>query len=723
MLLLALGAVLAVVGHWLLFTTFRFYDDEGYVLWSLRNYIIHGNLYTQVYSQYGPFFYEFHDLLRRLIPLEYDNVSGRWLTLANWLLASGACGVLAWRHTRSVICALSGTAITFLYLLVMVSEPMHPGGLLTSLVMIGVIAGAIAIERDRPVAFAIGTALIGVALALTKINVGVFFLISAASWMLIRTSFRPSQRLHGWLVALGCVLLPALLMHSLWTAPWVRMFAWVLTASSLGLLLILHRNRKFEYTGKTWAVFGSTALAWGLLIGGLCWTRGTGFSALIDGVVLAPLKQPNVYFAPIAWGKDHGLLAFGSLGLAALVHFRGGRLPWIYAAVALFRLALGACFLGYTLAHGPLEMPNFVLIYGLPFTWLLACHLGPDSGTSRDRARLWIGWVLVFQTLHAYPVPGSQLNWGTCLFPVLLIMGLHEAVLYLKNRHATAGRWLSVVGGSALLLFAGSMMAGIGKIGALRYYPKQPLALHGAEQLRLPENVSDTLHILDANLRLHAGVLFSFPGLYSLNIWTEKPTPTLANATHWFSLLDTSQQQAIIDKLESDPRACIVVQQLVLDFLSAKGFSTHSPLQDYLAREFTPALTLDGYAIWIHRNRRIVPINLANMWQTRPNLRLKIEGVAPIGTQTIARIELRNYEAAPELIQAFDLNASSAFTATPVQPDGQATAPSGAPVSADGLVRFSLEFTATFYYHNAKETFVLLKAADGHVIARLRFPY
>ena len=33
------------------------YDDEGYVLVSLKNYSAHGGLYASVYSQYGPFFY------------------------------------------------------------------------------------------------------------------------------------------------------------------------------------------------------------------------------------------------------------------------------------------------------------------------------------------------------------------------------------------------------------------------------------------------------------------------------------------------------------------------------------------------------------------------------------------------------------------------------------------------------------------------------------------
>jgi hypothetical protein len=61
-----LGVVLAFAGYWLLFTTFMVYDDEGYVLISLKHFSEHGGLYHHVYTQYGPFPYLFYDGLHRL---------------------------------------------------------------------------------------------------------------------------------------------------------------------------------------------------------------------------------------------------------------------------------------------------------------------------------------------------------------------------------------------------------------------------------------------------------------------------------------------------------------------------------------------------------------------------------------------------------------------------------------------------------------------------------
>jgi hypothetical protein len=69
----ALTAALGLAGAWLLFTTFRTYDDEGYVLFALANFSRDGGLYTQVYSQYGPCFFLFADLTHRLLDLATED--------------------------------------------------------------------------------------------------------------------------------------------------------------------------------------------------------------------------------------------------------------------------------------------------------------------------------------------------------------------------------------------------------------------------------------------------------------------------------------------------------------------------------------------------------------------------------------------------------------------------------------------------------------------------
>ena len=58
---MVLGAVIAIAAfataflfaRYSLATTFRFYDDEGYILLSLDHYMKGGTLYGNVFSQYG----------------------------------------------------------------------------------------------------------------------------------------------------------------------------------------------------------------------------------------------------------------------------------------------------------------------------------------------------------------------------------------------------------------------------------------------------------------------------------------------------------------------------------------------------------------------------------------------------------------------------------------------------------------------------------------------
>ena len=121
---------LGTCGYWLLFTQFMVYDDEGYVLWSLHNYFQDGGLYTNVYSQYGPFLYAFYHAIHALFGITFDNETGRLLTLSYWLAATGLAGVFTWKQTRSTFATLTAIALTFGSLLVMINEPIHPGGCL-----------------------------------------------------------------------------------------------------------------------------------------------------------------------------------------------------------------------------------------------------------------------------------------------------------------------------------------------------------------------------------------------------------------------------------------------------------------------------------------------------------------------------------------------------------------------------------------------------------------
>src|SRR6188768_1396154 len=101
-----LGFALLTTGYLLMNTTFMIYDDEGFLLISLRNYLSGLHLYDDVFSQYGPWPYVYHQIITTLgghAPLTH--MLGRSITLFHWVAMALLCGLITWRLARSQLAA------------------------------------------------------------------------------------------------------------------------------------------------------------------------------------------------------------------------------------------------------------------------------------------------------------------------------------------------------------------------------------------------------------------------------------------------------------------------------------------------------------------------------------------------------------------------------------------------------------------------------------------
>ncbi len=63
-------------------------DDEGYLLLTLKHYFAGEHLYTQVFTQYGPFYFLIQKAIFRLLHLPVTFDAGRAVFLGYWMLAS-----------------------------------------------------------------------------------------------------------------------------------------------------------------------------------------------------------------------------------------------------------------------------------------------------------------------------------------------------------------------------------------------------------------------------------------------------------------------------------------------------------------------------------------------------------------------------------------------------------------------------------------------------------
>ena len=615
-LVVAVLLAIGICGYWLLFTQFMVYDDEGYVLWSLHSHFAEGGLYAKVYSQYGPFIYALYHVIHTVFRLTFDNETGRLITLFFWVGSSSLAGLFTWSQTRNIFMVVGTICLTFCSLIVMTSEPIHPGGILAFMSALGGLGGAIAIERRNHRLLAITCGTIGTAMLLTKINVGAFFLIASGSWLAISMPNPKLSRACLWLSAIGSLLVPFWLMQKLWPDRWVAIFALVFSLSALSVLHLIKDANLPKSDWKSWQYFIGSAAGVMVIIVGMIGMRGTSLKQLWHGVVTAPLGQPLAYSHPINWPWLIPVLSVGLFILSISTPLR--QKPWFAHVIVALRLGVAIGFLTQSFGDIENKFISYSFLYGLPFVWVMLLPLYPGSNSPLRQARYWLAWVFLWQTLHAYPVAGSQMGWGSFMWVPLAVVGCFDAVIFWAEKFGRWQRTIKGFGGAAFLVCCGALVGDLGYWGHYRYSSGQPLAINGAAHLRLPDNLTGAFRVLDQNIRYHGGLLFSLPGMFSYNIWTGHPTPTAANVTHWFSLLSNQQQLEIVAKLESDEQAVLVVQSYLVNYLIDQGFPPRGVLQQYIVNNFAPVFRIDTFEFWAKKGRTVAPIATAKLHLATP---------------------------------------------------------------------------------------------------------
>lgn len=677
-LALALGAAaLTVAAAMVLFSTFMYYDDEGYVLHSLKDYAEGGGLYREVYTQYGPLPFVLHHALH-VIGVPLTHLTGRLLTLAAWAGTAVACALLVGAVTRSVTTRAAVLVGTFVYLWVMASEPSHPGGLIVVVTAWLALLGHRAITGEQISRWAwlvgAGTA----ALLLTKINTGVFAAFSAVAWLLLHHCDARVRRAAPWLVGAAGVALPFAVMRPLLGTEWVRTYAVQFALAAVAITFVLAASASGRAGWRdAWRGLMAAGLVALVAIGAVL-IRGTGPGDFLEGFLFGPLRHSLNFNLRFLWPAGSVALAVGSLALcAAALALRQKHAGPINAAVALLRL-FAAIALAVDLLFYPAVNPGYhALGFALPCLWLFAWRLDGEEPLSAQ-ARAWVVLLLLGQSLHAFPVPGSQIAWGTVLAVPLAGMGAWEAGVWLARR-AGGVSWL---GASATLVVVRLVVAGFAlKVGwefarvAERYPGGQSLGLPGAEAIRLPDNSAALFRVLAHNAAAHADRLFSLPGTFSLNLWTGVPPPTRANVTHWFSLLSAERQQAIQRELEAHPRACVVVYPGHLKFLAERDLAPKGPLLDYILANYETAFAFDDVEFRVRHGRKIEPFLVAQLLTlndpaapaTAESSLLKLALLAP-PAQPIARVEILTRDPKPVVLDA----GNARFELVPATPRGGA---------------------------------------------------
>jgi 4-amino-4-deoxy-L-arabinose transferase-like glycosyltransferase len=726
MFFLGLAVLLSLSAAMMMFSTFMLYDDEGYVLFSLRNFVEHGHLYGEVYSQYGPFPYVLYATLHALgLPLTHT--AGRLVTIAAWTGAALACAGLAGRATRSLAARLAVFASAIAYLWIMVSEPTHPGGLIAAATAVLAWLGHRWIGADRPRAWAClvggGTA----ALLLTKINIGVFAGFAAVAWLILHHQNKSLRRWGAGALVVAVIVLPFALMRPLLETPWVQTYAILFACAGAAAMGAAALSSSPRVGGREVGFGVLAAVAVATVTLGIIFARGTTPRELLEGVLLGPLRHPGHFSLKFPWPAATRFVAVGSMLLFAaawvLRHRAGGNIATLVAAA---RVA-AALALAVTIARFPTISPdNLVFAFAPACLWFFLWPL-PTEDPGLVAGRNWVGLLFLSQCLHAFPVPGSQIAWGTFLALPLAALGAWPAAAWLAQNRAfsTAGRHRTGAGAGLLVTaFALAVSARFIQVGN-RYLDGRTLHLPGSGPLRLPDSATALYRILALNAATHSDVLFSLPGMFSLNLWSEVPTPTLTNVTHWFSLLDEKQQAEIVRVLVAHPRSCVIVQRDHVEFLQKRNLAPSGVLYDFVSRNYEPAFTIAGFEFCVRKGRRIAPLLTAGLFRrqetaaTGPdNTLIKFCVLLPKG-KSVGSIELTPINGAAGAPLGLT-SANTRIETIPVNLEGDAIGPSvnrAFPFTVTGPNVVSLYLDLTGYRFETANTLIVIREPNGQELA------
>lgn len=577
-----------------MFSVFHAYDDEGYYLANLSDYLSGHALLTQYSQVYGPFFYETVGGLFKLLGLPPDNDSGRFVTLAFWLIASVAGGLVAFSLSRNLWLGLAAELSTFGVLSMLSSEPMSTYGL-SALLLLG-LAAAATYTPAWPRASAASIGAIVAALCLIKINVGGF---AAMAVVLAWTAGLAHRWRRVFLPLMVGVItaLPFVLAFPELGITWVLEFAVVVafSAAAVGVAYIGTAERSWPSPSGRWIAVGGGIVV--IVCLGIAVAGGTRPVDLWNGLVLAPLQFPGLFTYPINLNAGPDLIAALAFAAAVVLSVRhtirgGSPMPDAW-------LRIGA---GIVMWLSAALLPAPIFLFALPLAWVAGRAPGAGGADpAGGYARALLPALAVVESLQAYPIAGSQLSMGALgLVPVGAIL-LGDGVRELRAAAVATSGMARAAGAvaPAVLLVNVVALLGFALTATTAFATGTPLGLPGAGTIRLQAQPAGDLRDLVAAVDSGCSTFITFPGMNSFYIWTAKDPPTPVHSEVWWLVLDSTQQQTLVQQLAGKSRLCVIKNQHVIDFWAQGRQIPSRPLVDFIDREFVHYSTCGDYELLV----------------------------------------------------------------------------------------------------------------------------
>ncbi len=452
---------------------------------------------------------------------------------------------------------------------------------------------------------------IGIALAFTKINVGLLFLAAA---LIAAVCVFPTGRLRdacGKLLVVAVAAGPIVLMHHFLHSSWARGYCLISILAGVSVVLAGMRAKVLLLERvSTLRYIAAGALAAAILIVLETMAEGLSLRELLRGVILLPLRHPEVFSIAFAAGQKVVLLCCVLSVCMVTLYWppeRGRYAGWVQALKCVAGLLVIALLVRRNVLISGSRSFGFASMYAL-----LPLALLPKKdrrwGVSEFFPRIFVTSLAAMQLMQAYPVAGGQVNIGAAPFLLWAFLcvsdgagGLLDLFPGPKHRDIPIAE-ASMIGA---LVFA-AVVLGMFRRGRLQTrYPFPASSLQGSSILHLPPEAEKEFEGLSEDIQINCKVLLRCRGWEGSISGLECRRPMDSIWDGWMRGIPLSEQQQTLQELESTPSACVLVRPTMLPVWGVPdGGIDVLPLAHYIRHDMPVAFSRWGYEIHVSPDRR-----------------------------------------------------------------------------------------------------------------------
>jgi hypothetical protein len=606
----AIVAIAATVAaYFYLFTQFAFYDDEGTVLVALKAFVGGETLYKDVYTPFGPFYFELFGGFFKLTGLDVTTDASRTIVMLIWVCSSLLFGLAVQRLTGRVALGVTGMPVAFSVVFILSQEPMHAQVL--AVLLLSIFTFLASATDPRRVTWAGGAcgALLA-ALVLTKINLGAYAVAAAVFAAVLAVEPLYRRRWLRWPVIVAFLALPFVVTTRDLSGELVRNLAVLelLAVAAIAAASWSLRQAPAESGGEArtmrWllSAAGGFGLAFLAILLGIFATGSTP-ADVYDGVVIQALRIRDVNPAPLGSAPaaiNWGIAAIAAAALVSWFRWRGDAESALWSGV--LRGAAGLAIWFSITQSAPLSLgpaPGNPDALAMVLAWVAVIPpAGVVESVQKRFLRVLLPTLAVAQVLQVYPVAGSQMRIAAVMFVAVGGICLADALISLRAWSAARGpvslerfgavASVAIVALGAKFALDGVVLPAITK--GLLYREEKALSFPGATSLRLPAAEAETYErVVDLLQRNRCTSFIGYPNIDSLYLWSEIEPPRPYAPSAWMLALGDDEQQRILRQLRATPRPCVVHNEYGAGAWLAGRPNPDTPLVRHIFDDFVVA--------------------------------------------------------------------------------------------------------------------------------------